>query len=64
MSTIGSLLYLVKLSRPDLENLDWKLSKAMDGSTPGQVKELCRLIFLLNNKKEMGIRKKSSHERQ
>jgi Reverse transcriptase (RNA-dependent DNA polymerase) len=43
-SNIGCLLYLVKLSRPDLGNSVCKLSKVMDGAAPGHVKELKRLI--------------------
>jgi Reverse transcriptase (RNA-dependent DNA polymerase) len=44
-ANIGSLLYLVKLSRPDLANPVRELSRVMDGAAPGHVKELKRLII-------------------
>ena len=43
-STIGTLLYLVKLSRPDLANPVRELSKVMDGAAPAHEKELKRLV--------------------
>ena len=52
-STIGTLLYLVKLSRPDLGNPVRELSKVMDGASSGHVKELkwiINFIFLTRNK--------------
>jgi hypothetical protein len=42
-SIIGTLLYLVKLSRPDIANPVRELSKVMDGAAPGHEKELKRL---------------------
>ena len=43
-SGVGSLLYLVKLSRPDLANSTRELSKSMDYATQGHYKMLCRVI--------------------
>jgi hypothetical protein len=43
-STIRTLLYLVKLSRPDIANPVRELSKAMDGAAPAHENELKRLI--------------------
>jgi hypothetical protein len=40
MSIIGTLLYLVKLSQPDIANPVRELSKVMDGAAPGHKKEL------------------------
>jgi hypothetical protein len=37
-STIGTLLYLVKLSCPDIANPVRELSKIMDGAAPGHEK--------------------------
>jgi hypothetical protein len=61
-SNIGSLLYLVKLSRPDLCNAVRELSKVMDGATPGQVKELRRLINYVYQTREMGLKMEFSRE--
>ena len=43
-SMVGTLLYLVKLSRPDLSNSVRELSKVMDGAAPAHEKELKRVI--------------------
>ena len=61
-ATIGSLLYLVKLSRPDLANAVRELSKVMDGATTGQVKELRRLVSFLNKTKDKGLKMRFTHE--
>jgi hypothetical protein len=39
-STIGTLVYLVKLSLPDIVNPVRELSKVMDGAAPGHKKNL------------------------
>jgi Reverse transcriptase (RNA-dependent DNA polymerase) len=54
-ATIGSLLYLVKLSRPDLCNAVRELSKVMDGANPGQVKELKRIVEFVSQTKDKGL---------
>jgi hypothetical protein len=61
-SKIGSLLYLVKLSRPDLNNAVRELSKIMDGATPGQVKELKRLLIFVSKTREKGLKMELSRE--
>ena len=43
-SGTGSLLYLVKHSRPDIANAVRELSKVMDKATAGHMKELLRCI--------------------
>jgi hypothetical protein len=62
-SNIGCLLYLVKLSRPDLGNSVRELSKVMDGAAPGHVKELKRLIQFVRNMKGVGLKMKFSEEK-
>ena len=61
-SNIGSLLYLVKLSRPDLANPVRELSRVMDGAAPGYIKELKRLINFVAQTKDKGLRMKFSGE--
>jgi len=50
-SGVGSLLYLVKHSRPDLSNAVQELTKAMDGATEGHMKALYRAIKFVENTK-------------
>lgn len=59
---LGSFLYLVKLSRPDLANSVRELSKAMDGAAPVHVKELKRLVQFLEKTKVKGLKMKFSQE--
>jgi Reverse transcriptase (RNA-dependent DNA polymerase) len=61
-SNIGSLLYLVKLSRPDLANPVRELSKVMDGAAPGHVKELKRLIQFIGDTRNRGLKMKHTRE--
>jgi hypothetical protein len=51
-SAIGTLLYLVKLSRPDLANSVRELAKVMDGANQTQEKELKRMIGYKIQKKK------------
>ena len=46
-ATIGMLLYLVKLSRPDIANSVRELSKVMDGASPAHKKELRKIVNYL-----------------
>ena len=55
-SGIGTLLYLVKHSRPDLLNCTRELSKAMDVATPGQFKELKRVSNYVIQTKELNLK--------
>lgn len=43
-SGVGSLLYLMKHSRPDISNAVRELSKVMDGATPAHLKLMYRAI--------------------
>jgi hypothetical protein len=48
---VGILLYLIKYSRPDLENVVRELSKCMDGANLGAYKEMLRVVkFVLDAK--------------
>ena len=50
-SMIGTLLYLIKLSCPDIAKPVRELSKVMDGASSAHEKDLKRLIqFLFQNK--------------
>ena len=51
-SGVGSLLYLLKHSRPDLSNSVRELSKVMDGATKGHMKLLRRVIKFVIDTKE------------
>ena len=43
-SEVGTLLYLAKHSRPDINNPARELSKTMDAPAPAHLKEMCKLI--------------------
>jgi hypothetical protein len=58
-SAIGTLLYLVKLSRPDLANPVRELSKVMDGANPAQEKELKRVLEYVLQPKEKRLKVES-----
>ena len=50
-SRVGTLLYLTKHSRPDINNAVQELSKSMDGSFKLQLRELRRVAkFVLDTK--------------
>jgi hypothetical protein len=55
-SMIASLLYLVNISHPNSNNTVRELPKVMDGRTPGQVKELNRLLNFVSQTREKGLR--------
>ena len=55
-SVVGSLLQLVKHSRPDISNAVRELSKCMDGATPTEIKDLRRLLRFISNKKDYGLK--------
>jgi hypothetical protein len=55
-STVGTLLQFVKHSRPDLSNPVHELSKCIDAATPTAVKELKRIIKLVLETKDYGLR--------
>jgi hypothetical protein len=50
-SGVGTLLYLIKHSRPDIANVVRELSKCMDGATLAASREMLRVIrFILDTK--------------
>ena len=55
-SAIGTLLYLVKLSRPDIANPVRELSKVMDNACPAHEKELKRLIQYVIQTKDQKLK--------
>ena len=55
-SGTGTLLYLVKHSRPDIANPVRELSKVMDGASAGQLKELYRVIKYVLDTKTYGLK--------
>ena len=55
-SGVGTLLYLVKHSRPDIANAVRELSKVMDKPTPYSMKELKRVIKYLIDTKDYGLK--------
>jgi hypothetical protein len=61
-SIIGTLLYLVKLSRPDIANPVRELSKVMDGAAPGHEKELKRLCQFVIQTRERKLNIKTSKD--
>ena len=52
---VGSLMYLVKHSRPDISNPVRELSKGMKRANNSHLKSLHRLISFVVNTKERGL---------
>ena len=50
------LLYLMKLTQPNLCNATRELYKAMDGANPAALRELMRVIKYAINTKDLGLR--------
>mgnify|MGYP006197636723 FL=1 len=55
-SGTGTLLYLVKHSRPDIANPVRELSKVMDGASVGQLKEMKRIVKYVLDTKNYGLK--------
>jgi hypothetical protein len=55
-SAVGSLLQLVKYSRPDISNVVRELSKCSSGANEASFKELKRLMKFVLDTKEYGLR--------
>jgi hypothetical protein len=55
-SVVGSLLHLVKHSRPDIANTVRELAKCMDGASPAAYKEMKRLLKFLIDTKTYGLK--------
>lgn len=53
---VGTLLYLVKYSRPDIANPTRELSKVMDGANMSAFKEMKRIIKFVLDTKYMGLK--------
>lgn len=62
-SEVGSLLYLLKHSRPELSNLIRELSKAMQDPNTDHMKELLRVIKWVIETPFIGLRMKPVMER-
>jgi Reverse transcriptase (RNA-dependent DNA polymerase) len=54
-SAIGSLLQLIKYSRPDISNVVRELAKCMDGATPAAFKEMQRLMKFVFDTRNFGL---------
>jgi hypothetical protein len=54
-SGVGSLLYLVKYSRPDISNAVRELAKGMSAATPAAFKELQRVLKFVLQTKNYGL---------
>ena len=54
-SVVGSLLYLLKHSKPDLSNPIRELSRCMPSPISDNRKEMHRIIKWVINKKEYGL---------
>ena len=52
---VGTLLYLVKYSRPDIANITRELSKNMQGASEGNYKMLLRVIKYITDSRFLGI---------
>ena len=55
-SGVGTLLYLMKHSRPDISNPVRELSKTMDAPTPAHLKEMYKLIWFVLSTKDYGLK--------
>ena len=55
-SGIGTLLYLMKHSRPDISNPVRELSKTMDAPAPAHLKELYKLVRFVLSTKDYGLK--------
>ena len=55
-SGVGTLLYLMKHSRPDISNPVRELSKTMDAPAPAHLKEMYKLIRFVLSPKDYGLK--------
>ena len=55
-SGVGTLLYLMKHSRPDISNPVRELSKTMDEPAPAHLKEMYKLIRFVLSTKDYGLK--------
>lgn len=61
-SGVGMLLYLVKHSRPDLNNAVRELSKVMDGATADHMKMMLRTVRFVMKTKNRGLHMKPTRD--
>ena len=54
-SGVGTLLYLIKYSRPDITNAVRDLSKSMDGASKLHLRELRRVAKFVLDTKNLGL---------
>ena len=59
-SGVGMLLYLVKYSRPGIDNIVREPSKCPDGSTDVSDKEMHRVIEYVLDTKDMSVKLRST----
>ena len=62
-SGVGMLMWLVKHSRPDMNNATRELSKVADGATEAHWKNLLRAINYVINTEEMGLKIKPTKDK-
>ena len=55
-SGVGSLLYLIKHSRPDISNIVRELAKCMGGASEAAMKELLRVVKFVIDNRNFGLR--------
>jgi hypothetical protein len=53
---VGTLLYLIKYSRPDVSNVVRELAKCMDKATPAAFKEMKRVMRFIAGTKDYGLK--------
>ena len=62
-SGVGMLMWLVKHSRPDMNNATRELSEVADGATEAHWKNLLRAINYVINTEEMGLKIKPTKDK-
>lgn len=55
-SVVGTLLYMVKHSQPDIANSVCKLSKVIKSGTKNHFKQMIHIVKYIENSKNMGIK--------
>jgi hypothetical protein len=52
---VGTLVYQIKYSQPDIANVVWDLSNCMDKATPSAFKEMKRVMQFISSPKDYGL---------
>jgi hypothetical protein len=55
-SGVGSMLYLIKYSRPDIANTVREPAKCMDGAIPAAFNEMERMIRFVIDTRDFGLK--------